>query len=94
VFFRVLFRCVFVVFSGMQVMSMGHLRVVRRLFVIASFVVLCGLVMVLGRLFMVVGSLRVMLVNFVIIHRFSPGSLCGTPKIAKLDDTFATKVIG
>jgi hypothetical protein len=48
VFFRVLFRCVFMVLSGMQVMSMSHFRVVRSLFVIASFAVLCGLVMVLA----------------------------------------------
>ena len=74
----------FVVFSGMQVMSMGHFGVVRPLFVIASFVVLCGLVMVLGRLFMVVRGPRMMLVNFVVIHRLSPGSLCRTPKDRKI----------
>ena len=53
------------VLGGVHVMAMCHRRVMRRLFMVASFVVLCGLPMVLGRVFMVVGSLFVEFVNFV-----------------------------
>jgi len=35
--------------------------------------VLCRLAMMLGRLFVVVCSLFVVIVNFVIVHRASPG---------------------
>ena len=70
----VLFRGVLVVFGGMQGMPMGHFGVVRRLFVIAGFVVLRGLAMVLGCFFVVMRSLLVMLMDFVAIHGTLPGS--------------------
>ena len=74
VLFRVLFRRVLVVFGGMQRMPMGHLGVVRRLFVIAGFVVLRGLAMVLGCFLVVMRGLLMMLMDFVAIHWFLPGS--------------------
>jgi hypothetical protein len=68
----VLFRGVLVVFGGMQGMPMGHFGVVRRLFVIAGFVVLRGLAMVLGCFLVVMRGLLMMLMDFVAIHWFSP----------------------
>jgi hypothetical protein len=38
----VLFRCVFVMFSRVQMMTMRHRGVVGRFFVVAGLVVLCG----------------------------------------------------
>jgi hypothetical protein len=62
-----------VVFGGVHVMAMCHRGVMRRLFMVPSLVVLCGLPMVLGCVFMVVRSLFVVFVNFAIFHRRSPG---------------------
>jgi hypothetical protein len=67
------FRRMLVMLGGVHVMAMCHRRVVRRLFVMAGLVVLCRLAMMLGRLFVVVRSLFVVIVNFVIVHRASPG---------------------
>lgn len=57
----VFFCGVFCVFVGMGVMSMRDVRVMSRLFVVAGFVMLRGLVMVVGSLRMVMGSLLVMM---------------------------------
>jgi hypothetical protein len=57
----VLFRGVFRVLVGMSVVCMRHVRMVSRLLVVAGFVMLCGLVMVVGSLRMVMGSLLVMM---------------------------------
>jgi hypothetical protein len=57
----VFFCGVFGVFVGMGVMSMRYVRVMSRLFVVAGFVMLRGLVMVVGSLRMVMGSLLVMM---------------------------------
>jgi hypothetical protein len=67
----------FMVFGGVQVMSIGHFGVVRGLFVVSCFVVLCGLAMVLGRMIMVVRGLFMMLVDFVTIH-------CSLPLVRSL----------
>jgi hypothetical protein len=92
VLFRVLFRRVFVMFGGVQGMAVGHLGVVRRLFVIAGFVVLRGLAMVLGCLLVVMRSLLMMLMDFVAIHWLLPGSSLAACKsnIAGFDVTIAT----
>jgi hypothetical protein len=58
--------------SGMQMMAMCHRGVMRRLFVIARLVMLCGFAMVLGCVFMVLSSLCVVFVNFVVFHRDPP----------------------
>ena len=58
--------------SGMHMMAMCHSGVMRRLFVITRFVMLCGFAMVLGGVFMVLRSLCVVFVNFVIFHRDLP----------------------
>ena len=70
---------------------MGHPGVVRRLFVIAGFVMLRGLALVLGRLLVVMRSLLVVLVDFMAIHWFSPWqqSPCKS-NIAGFDVTIAT----
>jgi uncharacterized membrane protein YhaH (DUF805 family) len=49
----------FMVVGGVQGVAMGHLRVVRGLFVISRLVVFCGLAMVLGRLVVMVRRLHV-----------------------------------
>ena len=68
VFVGVHFRRIFVVFGSMEVMALGHFGVVRAFFVVSSFVVFCGLAMVLGRLVMMVRSLCMVLMDFVTIH--------------------------
>jgi hypothetical protein len=66
-----LFRGMLVMLSGVQMMTMRHRGVMRRFFVMACLVVLCGFVMVCGCLLVVMGGLFVVFVNFV-IHRASP----------------------
>ncbi len=53
----------FVVMRRVQVMTVGHMRVVGGLFVIAFFVVLGGFVMMLGSLFVVFSGLFVVFVE-------------------------------
>jgi len=59
---------VLVVFSGVQMVTMGYLGMMCRLFVIASLVMLGGFPMVLRRLFMMMSGFVVMLVDFVLRH--------------------------
>jgi hypothetical protein len=58
----------FVVFNGMQMMAMRDLGVMRRLFMIARFVMFCGLAMVLRGLLMMVRRLLMVLVDCVFRH--------------------------
>jgi hypothetical protein len=73
VLLRVLFRRVFVVLGGVQGMPMGHLGVVRGLFVIAPLVVFGGLAMVLCRVLMVVRSFLVVFMDVMTGHCALPG---------------------
>jgi hypothetical protein len=68
-------RCVLVVLGGVQVMTMRHFGVMRRLFVVSGLVVLGGFAMVLGRVLVVVRGLVMMFVNVVIVHRSLPGTV-------------------
>jgi hypothetical protein len=64
----VFFRSVFVVFGGVQMMAMRDLGVMRRLFMIARFVMFCRLAMVFRGLLMVVCRLLMVLVDLVFRH--------------------------
>ena len=59
----------FVVFGGVQMMAMRNLGVMRRLFMIARFVMFCGLAMVLRGLLMMVRRLLMVLVDCVLRER-------------------------
>jgi len=63
-----LFLGVFVVFNGMQMMAMRDLGVMRRLFMIASFVMFCRLAMVLRGLLMMMRRLLMVFVDCVSRH--------------------------
>jgi hypothetical protein len=54
-------------------MTVGSVGVVRRLFVIAGFVVLGGFTVVLGSMLVMFGGLGVMLDVGVVTHRALPG---------------------
>jgi hypothetical protein len=56
------------VVTGMQRMAVSHFGVMRRLFMIAGFGMLCGFAVMLGRVLVMFGGLLVMLVNFLTVH--------------------------
>jgi hypothetical protein len=62
-----------VVMFSVAGMTVGGVGVVRRLFVIAGFVVLGGFTVVLGGMLVVFGGLGVMLDVGVVTHRALPG---------------------
>ena len=64
----VFFRRMFVVFGGVQMMAMRNLGVMRRLFMIASFVMFCRLAMVFRGLVMMVCRLLMVLMDLVFRH--------------------------
>ena len=64
----VFFRSVFVVFGGVQMMAMRDLGMMRRLFMIASFVMFCRLAMVFRGLVMVMCRLLMVLMDIVFRH--------------------------
>ncbi len=49
---------------GVKRVGVGHMRMMRRLFVVAGFVMLGGFVMVLGGVFVVFGGFLVVLAGF------------------------------
>jgi hypothetical protein len=57
-----------VMLGGVQAVAMSDLRMVRRLFVLGGFVVLCSLAMVLCCMLMMFSGLLMVLVNFVLRH--------------------------
>jgi hypothetical protein len=68
------------VMFGMHMMGMGKMRLVRRSFVIAIFVVPDGVAVMLGGLFMVVGGVGVMIGGALgVRHNPSP---CCAPGVA------------
>jgi hypothetical protein len=64
----VFFRSMFVVFGGVQMMAMRDLGVMRRLFMIARFVMFRRLAMVFRGLLMVVCRLLMVLVDLMFRH--------------------------
>lgn len=64
----VLLRRVFVVLVGVQGMPVRDAGMMRGLFVVARLVMLRRFAMVLGRMFVMVRGMLVMLVNLVIVH--------------------------
>ena len=82
-----------VVLGRMQVMPMGDLGVVRGLFMIAGLMVLRSLAMVFSSVLMVVGSLFVMFMNVVVVHRWLPGSrFVGRQNMVRFDEVFAKQI--
>jgi hypothetical protein len=73
----VLFRGMFMVFDSMQMMAMRDLGVMRRLFMIARFMMFCRLAMVLRGLLMVVRRLLMVLVDCVLRHCSLPDFFVG-----------------
>ena len=71
--FRMLPGGVVLVLSRFQVMTESNPGMVRGLHMIARFVVLGGLAMMFGSLFIVLRCFFVMLVNFVLFHSVLPG---------------------
>ena len=67
VFVRVLFRSVLGVLDGMQLMAMGQMRMMARLFVMAGFSMLGRFAMVLGSLFEVLGRFVMVMMDFVLV---------------------------
>ena len=67
-----LFRSMLVMLGGVPTVTMGDFRMMRRLLMRSSFVVLRGFTMVLRRLIVVMRSFLVMFVN-VFGHFGSPG---------------------
>jgi hypothetical protein len=67
---------IILVLSCFHVMTEGNPRMVRRLHMIASFVVLGGLAMMFCSLVIMLRCLFVMLVNFVLFHCLLPESHC------------------
>ena len=61
------------VMFGMAGMAVGAVGVVRRLFVIAGFVMLGGFAMMLGGVLVMFGGLVMMFDAFVVAHDCSPG---------------------
>lgn len=66
-----------VMLFGMARMSMSHVRMVRRLLVVAGLMMLSGLAMVLGGVLMMFGRLLVVLGALMLAHVVSPGSRLG-----------------
>jgi hypothetical protein len=64
-----------VVMFGVAGVTVGAVGMVRRFFVIASFVMLGGFTVMLGRMLMMFGGFVVMLNACMVFHDFSPGSI-------------------
>jgi hypothetical protein len=64
-----------VVMFGVAGVTVGAVGVMRRFFVIASFVMLGGFTVMLGRMLVMFGGLMVMLNACMVFHDFSPGSI-------------------
>jgi hypothetical protein len=73
VVFGVLLGGVLVMLHGVQVVAMRDVGMMRGLFVIARLMMLRRLAMVLGRMFMMMRGLLMMLVDVVTGHRSLPG---------------------
>jgi hypothetical protein len=86
----VLFRRIFVMLSGVQVVAMSDLGVVRRLVVLAGLVMLCGFAVVFCCLLVMFCSLLVVSVNFVISHALYSRFCLVRLKLAAIDEPFAT----
>jgi hypothetical protein len=69
----VMTACLDVVMFSVAGMTVGGVGVVRRLFVIAGFVVFGGFTVVLGSMLVMFGGLGVMLDVGVVTHRALPG---------------------
>jgi hypothetical protein len=73
--------------GGMQMMTVRYFRMMRRLLVMAGFVVLGGFAMMLCGLFVVMRGFLVMLVDLVVqilVHRQLPGCCNAAASIAGL----------
>jgi hypothetical protein len=74
--------------GGMQMMTVRHFRMMRRLLVMAGFVVLGGFAMMFCRLFVMMRGFFVMLVDLVVVqilvHRRLPGCCNAAASIAGL----------
>ena len=75
-FFSMLLCCILMVLDGVQVMTLCNLRMMRGLLMVARFVVLGGLTMMFGSVFMVLRCLFVMFVNLVFCHSALPEVSC------------------
>jgi hypothetical protein len=73
VLFRVLPRCIVLVLGSFQVMTECNPGMMRGLLVVAGFVVLGGLTMMFGSVFVMLRRLFVMLVNLLLCHCSLPG---------------------
>jgi hypothetical protein len=73
VLFGVLLGGMLLVLDGMQMMTLRDLGMMRRLFIIASFVMLGGFAMMLGRVLMMRRGVLVVLMNLVIVHSLLSG---------------------
>ena len=65
--------CLVLMMFGMAGMAMGAVGVMRRLVVIAGFVMLGGFAVMLRGLLVMFGSLLMMFYALVVAHVFSPG---------------------
>ena len=74
VHFRMLSRCIVLVFGGLQVMTECNPSVMRSLLVIARFVMPCGLAVMFGSMFVMLRCLFVMLVYLGLCHPVPPKS--------------------
>jgi hypothetical protein len=73
----VMTACLGVMFFGVAGMAVGAVSVVRRLFVIAGFVVLGGFAVMLRGMLVVLGGLVMVVFDaFVVAHVRSPGWQC------------------
>ena len=73
----VMTACLGVMFFGVAGVAVGAVGVVRRLFVIAGFMVLGGFAVMLGGMLVMLGGLvMVVLDAFVVAHIRSPGWQC------------------
>lgn len=70
--FGVFPRRIVLVLGSFQVVTKGNTRMMRRLLVVAGFMMLGGLTVMLGGLLVMLGSMFVMLVNFVLCHLSLP----------------------
>jgi hypothetical protein len=61
---RVVFSCLLRMMRGIVVMPLSYLGMVRRLFMIAGFVMLGGFPMMIGRMLMMIGGFRVVMCSF------------------------------
>jgi hypothetical protein len=88
----VMATCFGMMFFGVAGMTVGAVGVVRRLFVIAGFVMLGGFAVMLGRVLVMFGSLVMMVLDAcVVVHVCSPGSaMKREPGLRRRFDTMLT----